>query len=221
MVQDTFSKDTSMIFQDRKEAGQILSSYLAAYKNQKDVVVLGLARGGVVVAYEIAKALSLPCNVIVPRKLGAPGQPELAIGALAEDGTVFLNADIVDLVGASPTWIDQEIESQKKLIQQRLALYRRVAPLKNLEGKIILLVDDGIATGATMLVQIQALKKKGVKKIVAISPVSSADAWHKIKALADEAVCPYVLEDFLGVSSFYREFDQVEDEMILALLQKK
>ena len=208
-----------MIFQDRKEAGRLLSSHLAAYKSRADAIVLGLARGGVVVAYEIAKALLLPLNVLVPRKIGVPDNPEVAMGAISEDGEILLNREIVDLAGVSQSLIHQEIEKEKRIAKERILRYRKVAPLGNLKGKTILLVDDGVATGATILVEIQSLRKKGVARIVVASPVAAVEAWEKIKAAADEAVCLNVREDFFGVSGFYREFDQVEDERVLLLLK--
>lgn len=207
-----------MIFRDRKEAGQILSSYLTAYRKKKDAIVLGLARGGVVVASEISKALSLPLNVLVPRKIGAPGNPELAIGALAEDGEILLNPEIVDFVGATPSFIRQEVEKERKVANERLSRYRKVAPLGEIKGKTVLLVDDGVATGATLLVEMQSMRKKGVAHMVIAVPVSSVEAWRKIQALADEAICPNIEASFLGVSSFYREFAQVEDAEVLSLL---
>ena len=208
-----------MIFQDRREAGQLLSSYLTAYKKRTDAIVLGLARGGVVVAYEIAKALSLPLNVLVPRKIGVPDNPEVAMGAISEDGEILLNREIVDLAGATPSMIHQEVEKEKRIAGERILRYRKAAPLGNLKGKTILLVDDGVATGATILVEIQSLRKKGVASIVVVAPVAATEAWGKIKAAADDAVCIDVREDFFGVSGFYREFDPVEDATVLLLLK--
>lgn len=208
-----------MIFQNRQQAGRHLSAWLAAYKKQANAIVLGLARGGVVVAYEIAKALSLPLNVLVPRKIGVPDNPEVAIGAISEDGEIFLNQEIVDLEGISPSLIQREIEKEKRIAGERISRYRKAAPLGNLKGKTILLVDDGIATGATVLVEIQSLRKKGVAKIIVASPVAASEAWNKIKAAADAAVCLDIRADFFGVSAFYREFDQVQDETVLLLLK--
>jgi Predicted phosphoribosyltransferases len=210
-----------MMFKDRSEAGRMLSFHLMHYKQRKNAVVLGLARGGAVVAYEVAKALLLPFNVVVPRKIGVPGYPELALGAMAENGEILLNDEIVHLSGASPALIKREIEKEKKVQQERLFLYRQAAPLGSLEGKTVLLVDDGIATGATFFVQLQSLKKQTAEKIVVACPVSSLEAWSKIKAAADEAICLCLEEAFLGIGSFYQEFDQVEDKTILALLRSE
>ncbi|HAB99351.1 MAG TPA: phosphoribosyltransferase [Parachlamydiales bacterium] len=209
-----------MRFQDRKEAGRLLSSHLTSYRRQPDAIVLGLARGGVVVAYEVAKDLFLPLNVVVHRKIGALGYPELAIGAIAEDGEMLLNTEMAALPGSLPSFIEEEVTKEKEVQRERLSLYRKAAPLGSLEGKTILLVDDGVATGATLLVEVESLRKQKVRKIVAISPVASIEAWQKIKAEADEAVCLCLEENFLGISSFYDDFTQVEDEMILSLLRR-
>ncbi len=209
-----------MRFQDRKEAGRILSSKLTSYRHRQNTIVLGLARGGVVVAYEVAKALSLPLNVVVPRKIGAPDYPELALGAIAEEGEALLNTELVVFSGASPAWIAAQIEKEKQVQKERLSLYRWAAPLGSLKGQTILLIDDGVATGATLLVEVEFLRKQSVKWIVAASPVSSVEAWQKIKTAADEAVCSCLEENFLGISSFYDDFTQVEDEMIVALLKQ-
>ncbi len=205
-----------MIFQNRKHAGEILSSHLSAYKGKENAIVLGLARGGVVVAHEIAKELSLPLNVLVPRKLGAPENPEFAIGAVAENGEVFLNPD----AALSHALLKEEVEKKKQEAQEILSRYRKSFPLETLKGKTVLLVDDGIATGSTFLAEIQSLKKQGVGSIVAAVPVAAVDAWQKIKALVDEAVCPSVEEDLQGISRFYQEFSQVTDEIVFSILRR-
>ncbi len=209
-----------MIFQNRKEAGRILSTYLMAYKKKKETVVLGLARGGVLVASEIAKALSLPLNAVVPRKIGAPDQPELAIGALAEDGETFFNRDLIDLIGVTPAFIAAGVAQEQKIAHERLLRYRQAAPLQDLKDKTTLLVDDGIATGATMLVEIQSLRKQKIGRIIAAVPVASLEGWKLMKKMADEVVCPHISDDFLGISSFYQEFAQVDDETVVAVLQQ-
>lgn len=208
-----------MRYKDRKEAGQILSSRLTSYRLWPNAIVLGLARGGAVVAYEVAKALSLPFNVIVPRKIRAPDYPELALGAVAEDGEILLNTEMVVFSCASSAYIQKEIAGEKQVQKERLLLYRGAAPLGPLKGKTVLLIDDGVATGATLLVEIQSLKKQEVKRVVAASPVASVEAWRKIKEVVEEAVCPCLQENFSGISSFYDDFTQVEDQMILSLLR--
>ena len=209
-----------MIFQNRKDAGRILSTYLMAYKKKKEALVLGLARGGVLVASEIAKILSLPLNAVVPRKIGAPENPELAIGALAEDGEMFFNRELIDLIDVAPAFIAEEVKQEQKIAKERLSRYRQVAPLQDLKDKTILLVDDGIATGATMQVEIQSLRKQKVKRIIAAVPVASREGWKLIKKMADDVVCPHISDDFLGISGFYQEFAGVDDETVIAILQQ-
>lgn len=161
-------------FKDRRDAGRLLAQALQKYKNHKDAVVLGLARGGVVVAYEVANALSLPLNVIAPRKIGAPGMPELAIGSIMDTGEVIFNKAIIQMLNVSLNYLEKEIELEKQKAQQRINLYRQYAPLPNLQDKTVILVDDGIATGATMLVAIQGMRKAQVKHVVVAVPVASS-----------------------------------------------
>ena len=208
-----------MIFQNRSDAGKQLAQKLLSYKAKKNAIVLGLARGGVLVAYEIAKALVLPLNVLVPRKIGAPDNPELALGAVAEDGEVWRNESVIQFLGVSDAAIREATNQARQAAKERLAQYRKIAPLGDLKGKTVLLVDDGIATGASMLVAIQSLRKQGVKTIVAAAPVAAADAWAVIRAASDEAVALLILESFRGISQFYLDFSQVEDERVLRLLQ--
>lgn len=207
-----------MIFRDRKEAGKQLSLRLKKYKDKKNILVLGLARGGVVVAAEIARNLSLPLNVLVPRKIGAPGNPEVAIGAVSEEGEIYLKSSVIAQVEASPVYIEEEAKKERQAAIKRASLYREKAPLEDLKDKTILLVDDGIATGSTMLVEIQSLRKKGVKQIVVAVPVAAIDAWTLMEKLADEAVCLSVEEHLFGISQFYDDFSQVSDQEVIELL---
>lgn len=209
-----------MIFKNRKEAGERLAQKLLHYKNSPNAIVLGLARGGIAVACEIAKKLNLPLNVLVPRKIGSPDNPELGIGAIAEDGEIWLNESFIRSLEILDSWIEDAAQKARKLADERLAKYRKIAPLDLLEDKIILLIDDGVATGATMLVEIQSLRKKRVRQIIAISPVAAADAWIAIEKASDQAICLNITDHFLSVSQFYMDFPQVEDEEVLLLLQK-
>jgi putative phosphoribosyl transferase len=208
-----------MLFRDRKEAGRLLASELAPYKNQNNVIVLGLARGGVVVAYEVAKELSLPLNVVTPRKIGAPGNPELALGSIMENGEGVFNHAIIRLLGVSQTYINHEIEKEKGRAQQRLTLYRQYAPLPDIKDHTVILVDDGIATGSTMLASVKAMRQAGAKSVIVAVPVSSTEAYRLVEEVADQVVCPYVREDFIGVGMFYRFFPQTEDEEVIQLLK--
>ena len=165
--------------------------------------MLGLARGGVVVAFEVAKELSLPLNVVTPRKIGAPGNPELALGSIMENGEGVFNHSIIRLLGVSQSYIAREIEKEKARAQQRLTLYRQYAPLVNVKNHTVILVDDGIATGSTMLASVQAMRQAEVKTIVVAAPVASTDAYHLMKEAADEVVCLLVREDFVGLVRYW------------------
>jgi putative phosphoribosyl transferase len=207
------------MFENRQEAGRLLAHRLNQYKSAPQTIVLGLARGGVVVAAEVALALSLPLNVVVPRKIGAPGNPELALGSIMEDGSGIFNTSIIHMLGVSRSYLDREIEREKARAHQRLTLYRQYAPLPNLEDQTIILVDDGVATGSTMLASIQAMRQAEVKQVVVAVPVASTDALALLEKEADEVVCLFSREDFVGVGMYYRRFDQTEDEEVVHLLK--
>jgi len=209
-----------MLFHDRKEAGRMLSAKLGQYKGKKETLVLGLARGGVVVAFEVAKELSLPLNVVTPRKIGAPGNPELALGSIMENGEGVFNHSIIRLLGVSQSYIAREIEKEKARAQQRLTLYRQYAPLPDVKNHTVILVDDGIATGSTMLASVQAMRQAEAKSIVVAAPVASTDAYHLMKEAADEVVCLFVREDFVGVGMYFREFAQTDDKEVIQLLKE-
>jgi putative phosphoribosyl transferase len=209
-----------MIFNNRQEAGRLLASHLHNYKEQKNTIVLGLARGGFVVAFELAQALLLPLNVVVPRKIGAPGMPELAIGSIMETGEVVYNDSIIHTLGISQEYIHQEIKKEQATIQKRLALYRQHAPLPNLKNQTVILVDDGVATGATMLVVVKAMRQAQAHQVIVAIPVASDDALEMIEEVADEVYCIYHQENFGGVGFYYRNFSQTEDGEVIKLLEK-
>lgn len=207
-----------MVFQDRKDAGLQLVSKLQSYKNRKDVVVLGLARGGVVVAHAVAKALNLPLDVIVVRKVGAPFNEELAIGAIAQTGQGIFNERLIASLGVSRDYIEKEVARQKKIAENRLASYRSSSKAVDIKGKTVILVDDGIATGASMRVAIKSVKGQGAKKIVLAIPVAAQDALQQMKKEVDEIFCLDSPDDFEAVGQFYKRFDQTEDDEIITLL---
>lgn len=209
-----------MIFKDRQEAGRLLVPKLAEYKGIKNGIVLGLARGGVVVAYEVAKGLNLPLNVVVPRKIGAPGNPELAIGAIMEDGEGVFNERIIRLLSVPQSHIDAEVEAEKARAKQRLTLFRKNAPLPDLENSTVILVDDGIATGATMQAAIKSIQKSGARHIVVAVPVAAAQSLYPIEEAVDRVVCLDIPEDLGAIGYFYDHFDQTEDSEVVKLLEK-
>lgn len=209
------------MFENRSDAGKKLAPLLKLYREKPRTVVLGLARGGVAVAYEIASALHLPLNVVAPRKIGAPSNPELAIGAIADTGETYLNHFLIEQLAVSNEYLDRELKKERAKAQMRLSLYRQHAPLPDLKDATVILADDGMATGATMEAEIQSMKKMGVKKIVVAIPVSGADSLQLIQKKADQVVCLESRDDFWGISSFYRDFSQVEDEEVIELLKKR
>jgi putative phosphoribosyl transferase len=207
-----------VLFKNRQDAGRQLAKALAAYQEKKECVAIGLPRGGVVVAYEVAKALNLPLDIICARKVGSPWNPELAIGAVTETGDGFYNTDIIEQFAIPQEYIRRESEKQKIEALRRLALYKKNRPAIDISGKIVILVDDGIATGATMKAAIESLKGKQVSKIIVAVPVSAPETLMEIKTQVDETIClesPYL---FQAVGQFYEEFDQTTDEEVIELL---
>ncbi|HUN86060.1 MAG TPA: phosphoribosyltransferase family protein [Terracidiphilus sp.] len=209
-----------MIFSDRADAGRQLAESLSGYSGSKDVVVLGIPRGGVVVAYEVARRLEAPLDLFLSAKLPVPGQEELAFGAMVEDGTCFLNDDIILAARVS----EEEIEQTKAVVAQRLRaralLYRTTRQALNVECKSVILVDDGIATGASMQVSILALRSMRTARLAIGVPVAPASTCRRLTPLVDELVCLIQPRDFSAVSQFYREFLQTSDEEVAELLRR-
>lgn len=205
-------------FRDRVEAGSRLATELKEFAGNG--VVLAIPRGGVVVGFEIARKLGLALDVIVPRKLGAPNNPELAIGAIAEDGSAILDESLVSYLGVSEDYIRRESERQKLEIKRRLALYRQDASPLEVKGRNVLVVDDGIATGSTMKAALVSLRRQGAKKVVVAVPVGPPSTIVELHKLADKVVCLYTPEYFQAIGQFYEDFSQTEDEEVIALLRK-
>jgi len=210
-----------MIFHDRQDAGQKLAQKLLKYKNNPKVIVLGLPRGGVVLAAQIANKLTVPLDIVVTRKISAPGNPEFAIGAIAEDGQGVFNQDIISQYAISQEYINQEVEKEKQEAKRRLKVYRGQKPDLNFKNKIVILVDDGIATGSTMLAAIKSIKNQGAQKIIAAIPVSARDSLKKIKKEADVVVCLHSPLFFMSVGEFYKNFNQTEDKEVIKLMMNK
>ena len=206
-------------FSDRAEAGKRLAEALADFAG-KNAVVLAIPRGGVVVGYEIAKALGLPLDVIIPHKIGAPSQPELAIGAMTEDGTIILDKELVELTSTSPDYIKEESQRQIIEIKRRLKFYRQNEPYPNLTGLDVIIVDDGIATGSTMKAALASVKNKGAKTVTVAVPVGPPSTISELERQADRVVCLYTPEYFQAIGQFYGDFSQTTDEEVIALLQQ-
>ena len=209
-----------MQFADRIEAGRLLAKNLHAYANRPDVVVLGLPRGGVPVAYEVAHALDAPLDVFLVRKLGVPGHEELAMGAIATGNVRVLNEDVVDYLGIPDDWIDQVAAREQRELARRETLYRGASVPLNVSGRTVIVVDDGLATGSTMRAAVKALKRLGPAKIIVAAPVAARETCESFKAEVDSTcVCVMSPEPFQGVGLWYRSFSQTTDEEVCLLLK--
>jgi len=210
----------AMVYKDRKDAGRQLAEKLSRYGDKTDVIVLGLPRGGVTVAYEIAKVLHCPLDILIVRKIGFPGNPELAAGAVSETGSVVFNENIVTAYGVSKAYLEQETARQQEEIARRITLYRGGAGVPLLEGKTVILVDDGVATGATLKAAISTLKEERLARLVVALPVASQSAEQELAAMADEWVCLQAPAGFMAVGQYYSDFTQVEDDDVVAMLNQ-
>ena len=204
------------MFQDRREAGQVLGEMVAALPDLSDGVVLGLIRGGVPVALEVAKACGLPLDILVVRKLGVPGQEELAMGAIASGGGVVLNDHVLRVYRISEKKLEQVMERELHELERREKLYRNGREALKIDGRAVILVDDGMATGASMRAAIRAVKGRARRVIVAV-PVGAKSTCEELRREADEVVCALMPEPLDAVSLFYREFGATSDDEVRAL----
>jgi putative phosphoribosyl transferase len=207
------------MFLNRVDAGRHLARVLAHYANREDVLVLGIPRGGVPVAFEVAQAIHAPLDVLLVRKLGVPGQRELAMGAIASGGARILNRRLIAELGVTEHQVAETIADQEAVLQRREELYRGVRSGIPIQGKTIILVDDGIATGSSMLAGIEALRTLRPKKIVVAVPVAPTHADADFAGVADEFICLDQPEEFYGIGQFYHDFSQVDDLEVRALLE--
>lgn len=208
-----------MIFKDRQEAGKQLVPILKHYHNDSNAIVIGLPRGGVVLAAEVAKGLKLTLDIVFPRKIGAPMQPELAIGAITETGEGNFDEELIQYLQISQSYIEKATQQEKQVAQKRLQLYRKNKPKISLEGKTVILVDDGLATGATMKAAIASVRKEGADKIVVAVPVAPAETLEEIRDMVDEAFALDIPAFFQAVGQFYEDFSQTEDDEVIEILQ--
>ncbi len=208
------------MLQDRHDAGKRLAGALSHYAGRTDTVVLALPRGGVPVAYEISRVLDLPLDVLLVRKLGVPGHEELAMGAIAWGDIRVLNDDIIKELNISEDAIEDAVARESELIRQRNILYRDNRPPPLVEGKTVIVVDDGLATGATMKAAIAALRQAGAERVVAATPVGASQTRDELLALADEVVCLATPYPFYGVGQWYADFSQISDTLVKDLLNK-
>jgi putative phosphoribosyl transferase len=209
-----------MIFEDRVDAGQRLAKRLDSYALRADVVVLGVPRGGVVVAFEVAAALGAPLDVFLSRKLGVPGQTELAFGAVSASGGRYLDEYILRTAAISAEQVEWITAEVRKELDRRASVYRGDRPPLDVAGKTVILVDDGVATGASVYAAIQALRQMQPARLVLAVPVAPASAWAWLRTVVDEIVCPDLPERFVAVGEFYRDFAQVDDAEVVRLLER-
>jgi len=209
-----------MLFRDRAEAGQILAAKLKQYARRPDIVILALPRGGVPVAYQVATMLDLPLDIFLVRKLGVPGQEELAMGAIASGGIKVSNEDIIRALHIPQSVIDDVAAKEQRELERREKFYRQDAPAIDVTNKTVILIDDGLATGATMRAAAAALKQQNAKKIVVAVPVAAESTCQELETEVDEAVCALTPEPFYGVGYWYDDFSQTTDEEVIDLLKK-
>jgi putative phosphoribosyl transferase len=209
-----------MIFPNRTEAGRKLAEKLATYGKRKDVIVLGIPRGGVPVAFEVAGALGAPLDVFIARKLGVPGHEELAFGAISSGGVRFLDQQTVEMLGIAKSEIARVTAQEQKELDRRENVYRGGRPPLKVEGLAAILVDDGIATGSSMQAAIAALRQMKPARIVVAVPVAPPSTCDRLRPLVDELVCVYAPEFFYAIGQFYGDFSQVTDEQVIELIQR-
>jgi putative phosphoribosyl transferase len=205
-------------FRNRTEAGQLLARKLKRYAGRPDILVLALPRGGVPVAFEVAKALRAPLDVFLVRKLGAPGQEELAMGAIATGGIRVLNEDVVRELKIPPRVIDSVAAKEGQELERRERLYRGDCPAPDVNGRTLILVDDGLATGSSMRAAVAALRRNNPRHIVVAVPVAAAATCHELESEVDEIVCYETPEPFYSVGLWYEDFSQTTDEEIRQVL---
>jgi putative phosphoribosyl transferase len=209
-----------MIFHNRFHAGQVLAQRLERYRDQPEVVILALPRGGVPVAFEVANSLHTPLDIFLVRKLGLPGHEELAIGAIASGGVQVLNRDVIDAAGVSEAAIARVAANELKELRRREREYRNGRPQLEIENRVAIVIDDGLATGSSMRAAAQAIRQHRPKRLVVAVPVAARSTCREFQAEVDEVLCAYTPEDFLAVGVWYDDFSQVSDSEVKSLLEE-
>lgn len=208
-------------FHDRVDAGRRLAGELSEYARRPDLLVLALPRGGVPVGYEVARELGAPLDVFLVRKLGVPGQEELAMGAIATGGVRVLNDRVIEMLHVPDRVIDAVAEKERRELERRAAQYRGDRPEPEVRGRTVILVDDGLATGSTMRAAAEALKHEGAERLVVAVPVAPPETCEAFRSEVDEIVCAVTPEPFYGVGMWYEDFSQTTDEEVRALLDRQ
>lgn len=209
---------TDVVYRDRRHAGRVLAQSLTGYAQRPDVIVLALPRGGVPVAYEVARALRAPLDVFLVRKLGVPGHEELAMGALASGGVRVLNPNVVHMLGIEDDALEAETRAEQAELDRREQLYREGRPPPEVRSRSVILVDDGLATGATMLAAVKALKVQQPARLVVAVPTASREVCEQMRGEVDEVVCASTPEPLRSVGRWYEDFSQTGDDEVRALL---
>ncbi|MDH6086383.1 phosphoribosyltransferase [Umezakia ovalisporum] len=217
---DKYQENHTMLFKNRTIAGQILAGELTGYANRSDVIVLALPRGGVPIGYEVAKALNAPLDVLVVRKLGVPQQEELAMGAISSGGVRILNEHIVKLANICEETIATVAAQEQRELERRENLYRGHCPFPDLQGRIVILVDDGLATGATMWAAVASVRRQNPAQIVIAVPVAASATCRELEVGVDKIVCAATPEPFYSVGLWYEDFPQTTDDEVRDLLAK-
>lgn len=207
-------------FQNRSAAGRRLAQDLQAYAGRDDVLVLAVPRGGVPVGYEVAKALGAELDVLIARKLGLPRHPELAMGAIASGGALYLNPDVIAMSGVTQQEIEAVLADERIELQRRETQYREARPPMRIDGRVIIIVDDGIATGASMRAAVMALRTQHPQRIVVAVPVAPPGARQRLNDIVDDFVCVLTPDPFYAVGQFYETFDQTSDDEVRRLLAR-
>lgn len=207
-------------FEHRSQAGHLLAQELSGWRNQK-AVVLGIPRGGIIVAKSLAQGIGADLDIVISRKLGAPGQSELALGALAENGEVFLNRYVLRELFIPATYIEREKKRQEAEIKRRSQLVRAVLPRVPLAGRSVIVTDDGVATGATMQAAVWAIRRENPLKLTVAIPVASEEAVARLAEDVDELVCLRMPANFMAVGQFYTQFNQIADEEVVEILKQE
>ena len=209
---------TELAFQDRASAGRVLADRLAKYAGSPEVVVLALPRGGVPVGFQVARSLGAPLEVLSVRKLGVPGREELAMGAIASDGTQVINRTVVRELGITEDKLQAVAATESQELERRERTYRDQRPPPELTGKVVIVVDDGLATGATMWAAVAAIRRQQPARVLVAVPVGAASTCQQLQQAADEVVCASTPALFVAVGQAYRDFEQTTDEEVCALL---
>jgi putative phosphoribosyl transferase len=208
------------MFKDRKDAGKKLANQLEKYQNKPNTIVIGLPRGGVVVAFEVAQKLNLPLDIVAPRKISMPGSPEAAIGAITPDGNKVLDSEFISEFGIEQDYIDNEITKEIEEAKRRIKIYRKNKKPLNLAEKIVIVVDDGVATGSTIGAAIKSIRSQKPKKIIIAVPVAPHEFLEKIAPEVEEIACLETPTYFIAVGQAYDVFEQTSDDEVIDLMEK-